>query len=197
MEKLTGQHIEELLTALGQLLQAERYSCSIIIVGGASLNLLHLIERSTKDVDVVARAEKKGQRTEFVRPDPLPLPLREGILRVARDFGLSEDWMNTQVATQWLHDLPEFLFRDIQWWKYGSLDVGIVSRSTLIALKLHAAVDSDVESVHYQDVLKLAPTDAELEEARDVVISQDTGREFPRLLDEVISRVQADLKRNR
>ncbi len=56
MEPLTGQRIEELLTAVGELLRAEGNRCSIVVVGGASLNLLGFLERNTKDFDVVARA---------------------------------------------------------------------------------------------------------------------------------------------
>lgn len=197
MEPLTGQRIDELLTALGELLQAVGQRYSIIIVGGASLNLLGLVERTTKDVDVVARAEKQGSTKLFVRPDPLPEPLQKAITTVARDFGLPDDWMNTQVAKQWPHSLPEFLFKDIRWRNYGSLEVGVVGRSTLITLKLHAAVDHNADSVHYQDLLALVPTDAELEEARKVIVSQDAGSEFPRLVDEAISHVKRDVRRNR
>jgi len=197
MESLTGQRIEELLIAVGELLEAAGGGYSIVVVGGASLNLLGLVERTTKDVDVVARAEKKGRGREFMRPDPLPAPLQNAIATVARDFGLPEDWMNTQVAGQWPGDLPEFLFKEIHWRDYAALEVGIVGRSTLIALKLHAAVDRDAESVHYQDLLALSPSAAELRHARSLAIAQDASAEFPHLVDQVITRVQRDTRRNR
>jgi hypothetical protein len=197
MEPLTGQRIEELLVAVGELLRAAGCSYTIVVVGGASLNLQGLVERTTKDVDVVARAEKKGKRIAFVRPDPLPAPLQNAIATVARDFGLPEDWMNTQVAGQWPRHLPEFLFEEIHWRDYAALRVGIVGRPTLIALKLHAAADRDAESVHYQDLLALSPSAAELRRARSVAISQDAGAEFPRLVDQVIARVQKDTGGNR
>ncbi len=195
-EILTGQRIEELLTAVGELLKAESYSCSIIVVGGASLNLLGLLERTTKDVDVVARAEEKGGRKIFVQPDPLPEPLERAIAIVARDFGLPTDWMNTRVATQWPKGLPKFLFEEIEWRQFSSLEAGIVGRRTLITLKLHAAADRDADSVHYQDLLALAPTDAELEEARTLVVEQDAGIEFPHLIDEMISHIKVDVERS-
>lgn len=196
MEPLTGQRIEELLTAVGELLRAEGNRCSIVVVGGASLNLLGLLERTTKDVDVVARAEEKGGRKIFVQPDPLPEPLETAIVTVARDFGLPADWINTRVSTQWPKDLPKFLFEEIEWRQFGSLETGIVSRRTLIALKLHAAVDRDADSVHYQDLIELAPTHTELEEARIIVVTQDAGIGFPQLLDELISKLKLDVGRN-
>ncbi len=196
METLTGQRIEELLTAVGELLGAEGHSCSIVVVGGASLNLLGLLERTTKDVDVVARAEEKGGRKIFVQPDPLPEPLEKAIATVARDFGLPTDWINTRVSTQWPKDLPKFLFEEIEWRQFGSLEAGIVGRRTLIALKLHAAVDRDADSVHYQDHIALAPTDTELEKTRILVLTQDAGIGIPQLLDELISKLKVDVGRN-
>ena len=196
MEIRTGRHIEELLAAVGELLQPAGYSCSIVVVGGASMNLLGLLERTTKDVDVAARAEEKGGRRIFVHPDPLPEPLQKAIATVARDFAISTEWMNTQVASQWTEDLPKFLFEEIEWRQYGALEVGVVGRRTLLTLKLHAAVDRDADSVHYQDLIALAPTDTELEEARNLVVTLDAGTEFPEILDQTISQVKLDVGRN-
>ena len=196
MKSLGRRSIEELLNALGALLEAAGQSDSIVIVGGASLNLLGLIQRTTQDVDVVARAERGERDWTFVKAEPFPEPLKTAVGTVARDFGLSEDWMNTKVAGQW-GELPQFLFQDLEWRTYGSLKVGIAARRTLIALKLHAAVDRDSRSVHYQDLLELSPTDTELEEVRQVVVSQDAGPDFPKLVEEAVSRVKRDLKRNR
>ena len=130
------------------------------------------------------------------RADPLPEPLETAIVTVARDFGLPADWINTRVSTQWPKDLPKFLFEEIEWRQFGSLETGIVGRRTLIALKLHAAVDRDADSVHYQDLIELAPTDTELEEARIIVVTQDVGIGFPQLLDELISKLKLDVGRN-
>jgi hypothetical protein len=38
--------------------------------------------------------------------EPLPDVLQAGIRRVARDFGLAPDWMNTVVAKQWHGGMP-------------------------------------------------------------------------------------------
>ncbi|MEE8350135.1 MAG: DUF6036 family nucleotidyltransferase [Acidobacteriota bacterium] len=196
MEILTGERIEELLTAVGELLQAAGHRCSIVVVGGASLNLLGLLERTTKDIDVAARVEVKEGRRIFVHPDPLPEPLQKAITTVARDFSIPTEWMNTQVATQWTDALPTFLFEEIQWQQYGSLEVGVVGRTTLLVLKLHAAVDRDTDSVHYQDLIELAPTDSELVEARSIVATLDAGTEFPEILDQTISQVKRDVGKN-
>ncbi len=192
MRSLTGRNIEELLIAVGELLEARGAGCSVVVVGGAALSLLGLVDRTTRDVDVVAKKEAKT----FLPPDPLPQPLVSAIKTVARDFGLPEDWMNTQIASQWPQELPKFLFYHLEWRKYGGLEVGIVGRPTLIALKLHAAVDRDMESVHYQDLIALRPTEAELSEAKRSVLTQDSGEEFPQLVDEVIAHVRKAIEAN-
>jgi hypothetical protein len=61
---------------------------------------------------------------------------------------------------------------------------------------LHAAVDRDADSVHYQDLVALAPTGTELEEARILVVAQDAGVGFPQLLDELISKLKVDVGSN-
>ena len=50
-------HAEQALTAVGEILAAEGKSAAIVIVGGAALNLLGVVDRATRDVDVMALAE--------------------------------------------------------------------------------------------------------------------------------------------
>jgi hypothetical protein len=69
--------------------------------------------------------------------------------------------------------------------------VGLAGRRTLIALKLFATVDQSTRSVHAQDLVTLAPTDAELEDAAQWVALQDASPEFPRLINGVIEHVRA------
>jgi len=90
---------------------------------------------------------------------------------------------------------PEWLPDEIDWVQFGGLEVGFAGRRSLIALKLFAAVDRGPESVHYQDLLALAPTVAELESAADWVVGQDAGGEFPQLLKQVLRHVERDLGR--
>lgn len=58
MSDLTGKRIEELLTALGETLQEAGEPVALLVVGGASLSLRGLVERTTKDVDVIARVDQ-------------------------------------------------------------------------------------------------------------------------------------------
>ncbi|HEX8829936.1 MAG TPA: hypothetical protein VF705_02165 [Longimicrobium sp.] len=184
--------LPEALAAVGALLAADGAHVAIVVVGGASLNLLGLIGRTTQDVDVIARAvPAPGTAGGLVPPDPLPPVLVRAVARVARDFALPDDWINTVVAKQWSQGLPPWLADDLEWRRYGGLDVGLAGRRTLIALKLFAAVDQSPRSVHAQDLGALAPTDTELEDAAAWVVTQDASPEFPRLVQEMTEHVRA------
>jgi hypothetical protein len=90
----------------------------------------------------------------------------------------------------WVHGLPPWIPEDLTWRPFGNLQVGLAGPRTLIALKLFAAVDAGPRSVHLQDLLALAPTDAELEESRRWVATQDANEEFPSMISEVIEYVR-------
>lgn len=137
---IESTQLRDLLSAVGELLEEKGEPASIVVVGGASLNLSGLVNRATDDVDVIARAEGDGEST-LIPPDPMPEPLRDAVERVRRDFGLQPGWLNTAVANQWETSLPPSLKEDLTWQTYGGLRVGVAGRRPLIALKLLAAVD--------------------------------------------------------
>lgn len=195
--------LEDALNAVGGLLQAEGTTASIVVVGGASLSLLGLVPRTTRDVDVIALVEEAGSGVRIdidlggqamlgylIPPDPLPSQLAHAIQTVARDFGLPTDWMNTDVALQWRSGLPPGLEEEITWHRYEALNVGLVGRRTLISLKLFAAVDDGPGGVHFRDLLALRPTDAELTLASQWVGTQDTSDVFLQMIGEVLALVK-------
>jgi Nucleotidyltransferase of unknown function (DUF6036) len=85
----SGQ-VRELLVALSEQLAARGQHYELVVVGGSALLALELVERTTKDVDVVAL----HQAGSLSKADPLPPALIDARNRVASDFGLSEDWLN-------------------------------------------------------------------------------------------------------
>lgn len=127
---LGSKELEDVLAAVGDLLQAEGERVGIVVVGGASLNLLGLIERTTSDVDVIARVHLSddGPEQALVPPKPMPEPLVGAIETVARDFDLPADWMNAVIGAQWKLGLPPYLEEDLTWRTYGGLRVGLVGR---------------------------------------------------------------------
>jgi hypothetical protein len=198
---LGATQLEEALAAVGELLADANEHVAIVVVGGASLTLLGLIERTTGDVDVIARMEpfdgepfednrsEEGTGPVLVRPEPMPQSLEEAAQTVARDFGLPGDWMNAVIGAQWDLGLPPSLKNDLTWRTYSGLSVGLVGRSTLITLKLFAAVDQGPESIHIQDLVALHPTDEELADAARWVSAQDASPQFTQMTQEVVDHV--------
>jgi hypothetical protein len=197
MNKRLPAEIERALGAVGELLAAERAEVGIVVVGGTALNLLGIVARTTRDVDVLAVVSSTAQAGSVVLapPDPLPEPLRQAIVTVARDLGLSASWMNTVAGLQWQPGLPPGLERRLHWRRYGGLTVGLADRYDLIFFKLYAAADSGGPfSVHSQDLLALRPTEGELSAAATWVREQDPTPDFLSILEQVIEHVRASLQ---
>jgi hypothetical protein len=97
------QSADALLHALGEQLAAAGAAFDVVVVGGSALLVLGLASRATKDVDVLA--VRTGDA--FVSADPLPPALVEASGRVARDFGLPVDWLNSGPAGLMDFGLPE------------------------------------------------------------------------------------------
>lgn len=196
MDILDSHMLDELLSAVGEHLTEGGDSAAIVVVGGSVLALMGWVERTTKDIDVIAQALDQGDRRRLIAADPLPDAMQQAVARVGRDYGLAADWLNTEIGAQWDFGLPDGFAEELEWREYGSLTVGFAGRQSLIALKLFATVDRSRESVHFQDLIALAPSDAELTDAADWVESQDAGEHFPALLKEVLENVRTSLGRD-
>ncbi len=86
----------------------------------------------------------------------------------------------------------------MEWRRYEGLWVGIVSRHDLIYFKLCAAADDvGVSSVHFQDLLALLPSDAELNEAGNWIRKQDPTPGFAGIVSEVIRHAREHRDRAR
>lgn len=198
--RLESGEIENALTRVGDLLLASGDTCAVAILGGAALNLLGIVERTTRDVDVLALGIPSYDPVSLGRPDDqLPAPLLRAVEIVGRDLGLDADWMNTGPALQWSQGLPPALATRVHWKLYGEpnqggLWVGLIDRYDLIFFKLFAAADSTgTGSVHYKDLIALSPTQSELEHAEAWVHQQDASPSFHEVLRKVVLYARADV----
>ncbi len=188
---LNSNDIGRALGAVGELLEANDARFSIVVIGGAALNLLGIVERTTRDVDIVAVTREPGELAVLARPpEPLPPALERAIAQVAEDFALPEHWLNRGPAGQWDIGLPPGFAERVQWRRYFALDVGICARIDLIFFKLEAAADQpDSNNRHFRDLVALAPSDEELAQAEDWVLSKNAGPDYHEILDRVIDHV--------
>ncbi len=191
----TGFSLDRALDATGALLARRGQEAAIVVVGGTALNLLGVVDRVTRDVDVIATATVRpdGEPGAIRPPDPLPAPLAEVVATVARDLGLPLDWLNTTVGGQWKTGLPAGFAGRISWQRLGGLWVGLAGRIDLIYLKLYAAADDiGPASRHVKDLVALRPSPKELTAGRAWVESQDPSPAIAEALQRVIAYVQAE-----
>ena len=181
------------LKSLGEILASQGEHAGVVVVGGTALIIQGFVARVTRDVDVIAKSQDppEQERKVIEPPEPLPELLLRAISRVARDYNLPDDWMNTTAGLQWKTGLPAGFEERIHWKQYDGLWLGLADRYDLIFLKLYAAADSEgPSSVHYQDRMALQPTNEELDAAARWVRSQDPSTPFARILDQVLKHAK-------
>ena len=151
-------HADELFAALGEQLAVQDAQIKLVVIGGSALLAIGLISRPTRDVDVVGLLTAEG----IADPRPLPEPVVVARARVARDFGLPEDWLNTGPADLLDFGLPDGLVERLDRRDYGpALSIHFASRFDQIHLKLYAMADQG-PGRHEADLRALNPTHDEL-----------------------------------
>lgn len=170
--------MEELLNALSEQLASAGERYEIVVVGGSGLLALGIIERSTRDIDLVAlRADGDLDSAE-----PLPEGLRIARDRVARDFSLPTEWLNPGPTAMLDLGLPEGFAERLERHDYGKgLVVYLASRYDQIHFKLYALVDQG-PGKHEEDLRALSPTEDELIAAANWTRSHDPSEGYTRIL---------------
>jgi len=179
---VTPDEILVMLKALGEQLDAtEVEPVELVVCGGTAMNLRGLTARATKDVDVVAIVSHntKVPRSGLISARPLPPEVVAARNRVARDFGVSEEWLNDGPAAVMDFGLPEGCLTRTSVLSFGSrLIIRVLGEFDLICLKLEALADTDVRSRHFQDLVALRPTPEDLREACTWILSHNEPEGF-------------------
>lgn len=185
----SAEAADRLLSALGEQLALAGEKYDLIVIGGSALLALGLVSRPTQDIDVVALAGDAGP----IEAVPLPQPLVEARDKVARDFGVPNDWLNSQAGQDMLRlGLPEGLVERLTSREYGpELTVRWASRLDQIHFKLHAAVDR-AGGKHLADLELLQPTPEELIAAGRWARTHDPSPGFLSLLKEAFAYFKVD-----
>lgn len=179
--------LEEALTILGQLLADRSQYYEIVIIGGGSLLLLKQIERTTRDLDLVALI-KNGQ---LISADPLPPDLLQAAKEVGMALELRADWLNIGPASLLNMGLPSGFMSRMHTRYYKGLTIHLADRFDQIFFKLYACVDQGPQSKHFADLVTLKPSVEELEMAKRWCISHDVSEAFESEINKALESINA------
>jgi len=157
--------IENLLTALGRQIESMKEEpIDIVICGGASLNVLGQVRRTTRDIDIIGIIERKKSGKFNVIEAVLPQWFLDAAERVRKDFGLPVNWINTEPTSVVRLGLPRNFEERLIKKRYSkALCVYYVSRLDQIHLKLYASADRGGH--HIDDLMELNPSSKEIKQA--------------------------------
>ncbi len=185
--EIDSTNLESALKILGQLLADRGHHYEIVAIGGGSLLLLKLIERTTKDLDLVALL-KDGQ---LISANPLPLALLQAAQDVGNTLELSSDWLNIGPSSLLEGGLPSGFLSRVHTYHYKGLTVHLADRFDQICFKLYASVDQGPQSKHFADLIVLKPSIKELEQAKEWCVSHDVSDNFASELDKTLEYINA------
>lgn len=187
------QGIEDALERLNaKMAYAGMEPVELVCCGGASLNLMGWVARSTSDVDIIcaARVDAKG-KVELQPGKPLPAQFSDLVAQVGRELGIKQDWLNFGPAPLVEFGLPAGLERRLKRKTFGRcLALHLVGRLDQIHLKIYATMDPKTRlETHLGDLLDLEPSETEARAAADWLLSRKTSPAFRRKLKQVLERV--------
>lgn len=164
-----SEELEEALNLLGEILSTQKSSeYWAVVCGGSSLLALGLIQRPTRDVDILALRDIEGA---IDRVYPLPSDLGKAAAKVADELGLADNWLNSASSLHFpdLNSLPNSFWTGLETREFGShLKMSFVERKGLLLLKFYAALNR-AEQRDLDDLASLAPGVGETERALDWV----------------------------
>jgi len=183
--------IETILSALGEQLESSSVeSVELLVCGGSAMIFLGLAQRTTKDVDILAYIKRTNAGdTSFIKAKQMNPEFIMASRKVARDFNLPENWINTGPTSAVDLGLPDRLMERVTTREFGrKLTIHFLGRYDQIHFKLYAAVDQGA-GIHYEDLLTLKPTADELEQAARWSMTHDVSEGYRQILKDLLNHM--------
>jgi hypothetical protein len=173
---MNGDAAEEMLTALGELLERERFgSVDLLVCGGMALVLQRFSDRPTRDIDSLGMVVEQDGTLELRKPS-FGADLRLAIERVGTVFGRGKNWLNTGPVSLHDTDLPEGLIERAEVRRYGKvLTIRLCSREDMVLLKLWAACLRSGPDM--DDLVEMGATEGEVDRGYWWCIGQGAEKE--------------------
>lgn len=184
MKIFNKEKLEHALRLLNeQMILSESPHTELIVCGGSALLAMHLVNRTTQDVDIVALMDSG----EMITAEPLPQHLVRAAERVSEIMFLPKDRLNNGPASQFTMGLPPGFAARLQCEAVGEkLTIHYISRVDQIYFKTFASADRG--GYHITDLKALQPSDAELLRAALWCMEQDVSEGFRFVLKEMLKQ---------
>jgi len=181
--------IENLLTALGKQIESMGEGpINIVVCGGASLNVLGQIRRTTKDIDIMGILEREKSGKFNIKEAVLPQWFMDAADRVKKDFNLPDNWINVGPTSIVRFGLPKNFGKRLIKKRYSkSLFVYYISRLDQIHFKLYASADKG--GYHVDDLVTLKPKNKEIEQAALWSMTHDVSGSFRLILKDLLKKL--------
>lgn len=167
-----------ILIALDEKLHLTALRRELIICGGGALLVLQIIDRQTRDIDVVA-------------PE-LDSDLKTVAAEIGAQFGLEQSWLNNGPASL-ARDLEKGWEKRVQKIFQGkALTLYSLSARDLLASKLFAFCDRDEDDL--SDILKMKPTITEIESLKSWVLQRDGSPFWPDRVEKCFKKLKGRLQ---
>jgi len=181
--------IENLLTALGKQIESmQEGPINIAVCGGASLNVLGQVRRTTKDIDIMGIVKREESGKFNVEEAVLPQWFIDAADRVKKDFNLPDNWINVGPTSIVRFGLPKNFEKRLIKKRYSNaLCVYYISRLDQIHFKLYASADKGGH--HIDDLLELKPKNKEIEQAALWSMTHDVSENFHLVLKDLLKKL--------
>jgi hypothetical protein len=178
--------IQDALSRVGRhLALADAGEYALLICGGSALNLAGLVDRPTRDVDVLGLV--RGTEEALVVAELLPEEVSRAAQLVAADLSLPADWLNDSALAVHQLGLPAGILQRAHPWRFGPcLTVYVIGRKDQVALKLYAALDRQKGQRHFRDLDTIEATPAEMEFAVHWLLDRKTSPEFRKAIRKIV-----------
>ena len=172
------EQIQDALSRTGRRLAlADAGEFTLLVCGGSALSLAGIIQRPTRDVDVLGLV--KAVEPAVIVAEQLPVEVTRAADLVALDLGLPSDWLNDAARDVQRLGLPPGILERAHRLEFGPcLTVLFIGRQDQVALKLYAAIDREMGQRHLKDLEEVAPTQAEMEAAVHWLLNRETSPQF-------------------
>lgn len=158
-------------------LKERKLKFSGVVIGGSALFLLEIINRSTRDFDLLERE--------------IPKEISAAAKSFALENGLSEHWLNSD-PVEFIKYLPSNWRSEIELIFEGeALQLWTIARIELLKAKVWAYCD---RSKDYDDILAMRPNAIDLENVKDWLYPLDTNPSWPKWVDICVDKIKEGLK---